>query len=147
MNSFLPNMRWLCLPSENLGADWFDRSQEIDQLLSDLGMDLAEETTFLLFSKGPEDVLEGKGQCLVARSVIGAVREVQAPLALLDWTAAPVWQKPLQGKTLSELLSESQEFVREVGDQRKLAPDFILSIRRRLLGPELNIMVESLFHE
>jgi len=140
-------MRWICLPSENLGADWFDKSQEIDQLLPELGMDLAEEATFLLFSSGPSSVLEGKGQCLVARPVIGPLKEVQAPLALLDWTAAPVWQTQLQARTLPELLHESEEAAKEAGNKGKLASDFILCIRRRLLGPELNVVIESLFHE
>ena len=147
MNSFLPNMRWLCLPSENLGADWFDKSQEIDQFLSELGMDLAEEATFLLFSNGPEALLEGRGQCLVARPVIGPLKKVDPPLALLDWSAASVWQNPLQGKSLPELLKESEEVLKGIEGREKLAQDFILCIRRRLLGPELNIMVESLFHE
>ncbi len=140
-------MRWICLPSENLGADWFDKSQEIDQFLSELGMDLAEEATFLLFSNDPSAVLEGKGQCLVARPVIGPLKEVEAPLALLDWTAAPVWQTYLQGKTLPELLHESEKALEEAGNKENMASDFILCIRRRLLGPELNVVVESLFHE
>lgn len=140
-------MRWLCLPSENLGADWFDKSQKIDQHLSELGMDLAEEATFLLLSNGPSDILEGRGQCLVARSVIGPLKEVESPLILLDWSAAPVWQTLLEGETLPELLEKSQEALREAGDQGKWAQDFILCIRRKLLGPELNIVVESLFHE
>lgn len=140
-------MRWLCLPSENLGRDWTNKGQEIDHALAELGMDLAEEATFLLFSNGPDAILEGKGQCLVGRPVIGPLKEVEGPLVLLDWSAAPVWQKSLQGKNLPELLRESKEALEEIENREKLAPDFILCIRRRLLGPELNIMVESFFHQ
>lgn len=147
MNSLLGNMRWLCLPSENLGHDWFDKGREIDSLLPQLGLDLAEESTFLIFSTNPSDVLEGRGQCLVARPVIGPKKSVEAPLALLDWKAAPVWQETLQGETLVELLENAEEArLKAQKGQRPFADSFSLCVRRRLT-PELRITVDSIFHE
>jgi len=147
LNSLLGNMRWLCLPSENLGHDWFDKGREIDSLLPQLGFDLAEESTFLLFSANPSDVLEGRGQCLVARPVIGPRKNVEAPLALVDWKAAPVWQETLSGESLVELLENAEEArLKAQKGPRPLADSFSLCVRRRL-NPELKITVDSIFHE
>lgn len=143
----MANMRWLCLPSENLGNDWFDKSRQIDTVLSELGMDLAEESTFLLFSKPPSDILEGNGQCLIARPVIGPKKNVEAPLALVDWKAAPVWQETLQGDTLVEILECAEEVrLKAQKGQKPFADAFSLRIRR-WLKPDLEITVDSFFHE
>lgn len=135
------------MPSENLGNDWFDKSRQIDTVLSELGMDLAEESTFLLFSNPPSDILEGKGQCLIARPVIGPKKNVDAPLALVDWKAAPVWQETLQGGTLEEILECAEEVrLKAQKGQKRFADAFSLRIRR-WLKPDLEITVDSFFHE
>lgn len=136
-NSILPNMRWLCLPSEVNGEDWWELGQALDDRLSELGMDLAEESVYLLYRSG--------SPCLVARSVIGPIREMALPLQRIDWKSAPVHRKTLTGQYWDELfrevMSEGQSIGRE-GD----ALFFMLCLRRRL-SPELTLSVEVIFSE
>ena len=147
MNSYLANMRWLCLPSENLGQDWFDKAQEIDSILTEEGYDLSEESTYLLFSEGPEKILNGQGQCLIARPVIGPKKIVSEPLKLLDWTAAPVWQETVLGETFHDLLTSSLAArQRAVKGPKPFAAPFSLCVRRAL-NPALILSVEVIFHE
>lgn len=144
--SFLPNMRLLALPSDALGEDWFEKGQLIDQELSKGDWEVAEESTYLFFSASPEDVLNGDGQCLVARSIIGPKREVAAPWILNDWTAAPVWQGMLKGQTLSEKLANASELRASARKElKKIAEPFILCVRRKLV-PELVIETFVLFN-
>lgn len=147
MNSILPNMRLLCLPSESLGQDWVEKSDHLDSLLLDLGMDLAEEVTYFLFSLTPKEALEGEGVALIARSVIGPKKNVDAPLRLIDWVAAPVWRETVQGESLAEILSEAEKLrLKAEKGPRPLGKSFFLSIRRRL-KPKLEIQMEVLFYE
>lgn len=147
MNAYLANMRWLCLPSENLGQDWFEKGQEIDSILTEEGYDLSEESTYLLFSEGPDKILNGDGQCLIARPVIGPKKVVSEPLKLLDWTAAPVWQETVQGETFSDVLMNSLAAKHKaVKGPKPYAESFSLRIRRSLT-PALILSVEVIFHE
>ena len=147
MNSYLANMRWLAVPSDSLGRDWFAKTQELDARLSLEGMDLAEESVYLLFSETPADILEGKGLCLVARSVIGPKKNVEAPLKLIDWVAAPVWRKEVSGESWEDILEKSFELHQEaLKGSKKLAKSFGLCIRRKLI-PELVTEVDVLFNE
>jgi hypothetical protein len=147
INSHLANIRWLSTESQNLGQDWFERSLELDMALEDLGLDLAEESVFLIYSEGPSEVLEGKGRCRIGRSVIGPKREVSRPFSLIDWKAAPVWRENVQGETLEEILEQAQDqhFKAHRG-AKALAPEFILCVKRQL-APELKLRVEAIFHE
>jgi hypothetical protein len=146
-NSHLANMRWLAIPSDNLGHDWFTKQQELDQVLESYGLDLSEEAVYLLYSDTPSDILDGKGRCLVARSVIGPKKEVEAPLTLIDWKALPVWTEVIKGKTIEDLLVEAQSVRMKAGNgQVALQKSFTLSVRRELL-PELNLKIEAIFHE
>lgn len=147
INSLLPNQRWLGIPSENQGQDWFEKSTFLDQKLEGFGMDLAEESVYLIFSDSPDEVLDGNAQCLVARSVIGPMREVDAPMKLVDWKAAPVWREAISGVGLVDLLEEAQElYFKAKAGPKTLAPDFVLCVRREL-SPELKVSVEVIFHE
>ena len=147
MNSLLANMRWLCLPSENLGQDWLPKSQELDASLSLEGMDLAEETVYLLFSDAPSEILEGNGQCLVARSVIGPKKNLEGTLRMIDWKAAPVWQETVQGETLTAILVDATEKrAKALKLNKGFAKPFSLCIRRRLV-PGLVLSTEVIFHE
>jgi hypothetical protein len=147
MNSLLPNLRWLCLPSETLGQDWFDKSREIDQALNGLDLDLSEESTYLLFSNTPSHILDGDGQCHIARPVIGPKKEVEKPFTLIDWKAAPVWRQKLQGETLIEILEMAEEVRAKAPiDQKRLSGPFSLCVQRQL-RPELILSVECIFHE
>lgn len=146
-NSLLANMRWLCLPSENLGADWFQKSSQIDSCLEAEGFDLSEESVYLLYSESPENVLKGEGQCLIARPVIGPLKEVKAPFKLIDWKAAPVWQEKLPGATLEEILNHARSAKQNaVKGSDEFQNSFYLCVRRSLKG-ELNLSVEGIFHE
>jgi hypothetical protein len=147
MNSLLANLRWICLPSENQGQDWFDKGREIDTHLFNEGMDLSEEATYLLFSADPHKVLDGEGQCLIARPVIGPKKSLLAPFSLIDWKAVPVWREKLLGNTLTQIL-ESAEAARMKATKgtKPFAAPFILCVRREL-KEELILSVEAIFHE
>lgn len=146
-NTLLANLRWLCLPSENLGGDWYEKGQKIDSCLEAEGFDLSEESVYLLYSDSPEKILDGEGQCLVARPVIGPLKEVKAPFKLIDWKAAPVWQENLSGATLEEVLTQAETAKRNaVKGAREFSKSFYLRVRRHLQG-ELKLTVEGIFHE
>ncbi len=139
MTSFLPNMRLLTIPSGEGGADWSGRSNELDQKLEGLGLDLSEESVYLIFS--------GSGACLIARPVIGPKREPGAGMGLVDWKASPVFRKALTGTTMREILDEAAE-VREEAEKafKKLSESFFIVIQRRL-STKLEVSVEAIFHE
>lgn len=147
MNSLLPNMRLLCLPSESLGQDWYEKEQELDQTLEGRGMDLAEESVYLLFSDTPTDILDGGGQCLVARSVIGPKIQVETPFHLIDWVAAPVWRERIQGETWMDLLGQAEDVrLKAEKGPRPLAKSFTLCVRRHL-KTGLILETDVLFNE
>lgn len=139
MNSILPNMRLLSLPSENHGADWWELSNEIDSVLESYGLDLSHEETYLVFSE--------TGECRVSRSVIGPKKAVIAPYILSDWEQAPVHRKTLSGETHEEILEESHKARFEaLKDDDKTSRAFMICIRREL-KPDLKIFVEAIYHE
>lgn len=147
MNSLMPNMRWLCLISENLGADWYEKCISIDNRLEHEGLDLTEDSVYLLYSDSPEKVLEGHAQCMIARSVVGPKKTLTAPFVLVDWKSAPVWKFSLQGETLTEILKAAADLRKNLEkEQRIIARPFSLAIRREL-SPVFKISVESIFHE
>jgi hypothetical protein len=146
-NSLLANLRWLCLPSDDLGADWFDKCHVIDQHLEAEGFDLSEESVYLLFTENPEKVLNGEGYCLVARPVIGPLKEVTPPLQLIDWKAAPVWLEKLQGETLEEVLISAKDAkAKAIKGTREFKNSFYLRVKRELTD-KLHLSVEGIFHE
>ena len=147
MNSFLSNMRLLCLPSELQGQDWYEKSLQLDESLEGHGMDLAHETVYLLFSETPQDTLDGQGRCLVARSVIGPKIQVETPFHLIDWVAAPVFRAELRSETWDQVLVEAQEWRSKAQrGPRPLAKSFTLSVRRSL-KTGLILETEVLFSE
>lgn len=132
MNSHLPNMRLLTIPSQKRGEDWFGLSKKLDQNLEGLSMDLADEAVYLLFS--------GKGEeCLVARSVIGPKKAPAAPLGLTDWKASPVRMEKLSAETMEEVLKESEA-------RGRSGSPFFIKIERRLKS-ELELSIYAIFHE
>jgi hypothetical protein len=139
----LPNLRWVCVPSETLGEDWLEKSQTLDHTLPLQGMDLAEEVIYLLFSLGPQEVLDGKGECLIARSVIGPKKALPPPFRLIDWTSSEVWRTYLKGENLRQQL-ESLEVLRSHSALK--AQSFMMCVRRQL-SPHLSIKVEALLYE
>ncbi len=147
MNSILPNMRLLGQFSENRGEDWATLSLGVDDVLSSLGMDLAEEAVYLVFDRAPGAVLNHEGKALVARSVVGPKKQVEAPLQLIDWVSAPVHRKLLKGKTWESVLQVSyKEWENLQTLNQKTSRSFILCLRRKVLDA-LMLEIEVIFSE
>ena len=123
------------------------RSQEIDDQLDHLGLDLAEESVYLLFDRAPGSVIAGEANCLVARSVIGPKKALEGPLKLFDWVQAPVHRKVIRATDWDLMLEECyQEWENLHRQTQKLAAPFMIVAKRRLI-PELTLSLEVLFHE
>lgn len=146
MKSLLSNCRFLSLHSEELGRDWSIKSLEIDDQLDNLGMDLAEESVYLLFDQAPGSIIAGEGHCKIARSVIGPKKNLTGPLELFDWVQAPVHRKIIRYTDWDQILEECyREWENLQRDGQKLAPDFMIVAKMRL-APELTLGLEVLFH-
>lgn len=136
IQTILPNARWLTLPSLHEGRDWAELAQKIDEELPALGMELAEESIFLLFERG---------ECLVARPVTGPKKNLPGPIKLRDWTQSPVLKKVLQSYRWEDILAEVRSSWTALG--RPGPPEkFMLLIKRRLI-PDLKLTVELLIGE
>jgi len=129
MNEILPNMRLLCAPSEAAGEDWAQMIAAIDQSLTHSPYDLAEEAVYILFE--PE-------ACLVGRSVVGPLKEVEGSLRIRDWKAKPMKRMTLRERLWDRLQNEIFEHTRSAS--------YILCLRRSLV-PELKLEVEVIFSE
>jgi len=128
----LGNMRLLGLPSELMGKDWSELTIKIDEMTQQLGMELFEQSIYLIFDSSPGAVLEGLGTCFVARSVIGPKKSVNAPYVMADLEALSVYQHDLQGKDWSDVLKEAYIFWESLQRQTiKLDRQFILALHRR----------------
>ena len=146
MKSLLPNCRFLSLPSEHLGRDWFEKSQEIDDQLETLGMDLAEESVYLLFDRAPGVVIAGEAACRIARSVIGPKRDLEGALRISDWIQAPVHRSELKSVEWAQILKECYlEWENLQRQGQKIAAPFIVVAKRRL-APDVSLSLEVLFH-
>lgn len=147
MNSLLPNLRWLSIPSDKDGHDWLQKSIEIDESLEGLGLDLMEETVYLLYSASPDEVLAGTTECIVARPVIGPKKTVGDKLTLVDWTSASVYRETLTAETFDLILKEaSQSFSRAKKALIQPSRPFMLRIQRRL-EDKLLLSVEAIFYQ
>ena len=147
MNSILPNRRLLCLPSESRGEDWAGQVLKIDDYLSGLGMDLAEESVFLLFDRGPGAVLNNEGHTIVGRSVVGPKKMVENPLQLIDWVAQPVHRKKMESSNWQDVFEEAyQEWEKLQQLNQKTSPSFILCLKRRV-SDALVLEIEVIFSE
>jgi len=146
MKSLQPNCRFLSLASEHLGRDWLEKSQEIDGQLDNLGMDLAEESVYLLFDRAPGAVLGGEALCQIARSVIGPKKELTGELRMNDWVQTLVHRKALTATDWSLVLKECYvEWENLQRQSQKIAASFMIVAKRRLT-PELVLSLEVLFH-
>ncbi len=146
MKSLLPNCRFLSLPSEHLGKDWFEKSHEIDEQLDGLGMDLAEESVYLMFDRAPGSILAGEANCRIARSVIGPKKELTGVLRMNDWVQAPVHRKSIKASDWTQILQECYSEWENLQRQgQKIAAPFMIVAKRRLV-PELSLALEVLFH-
>jgi hypothetical protein len=140
-------MRWICLPSEGLGEDWYELSQKIDQRLSDWSMELSEESVFLLFDRAPGAILDGEGGVMIARPVIGPRKVPGPPFALQDWKAQKVYLSDLKEGTWTELIAECfsvwEEHMRAA---RSIENGFGIVLSRRL-NPDLKNLAQVFFRQ
>ncbi len=147
IKSLLPNCRFLGKSSEHLGRDWVELSQNIDSHFEGLGMDLADQSVFLLFDRAPGSILAGEGGCLVARSVIGPKKNNLDGLQLIDWIQMPVYRKILNAVEWQSVLQQCYTEWENLQRQGiKISAPFMLQVRRRLV-PDLILELEVLFHE
>lgn len=145
--TLLANTRFLSLPSDHLGKDWMERSGLIDSYLEQLGMELSEETVFMIFDRAPGAIIAGEGHCLVARSVIGPKSHVERPLQMTDWIQGPIHLKSLVSLDWDLALKACyQEWENLQRSAVKIASPFMILVNRRL-APELIVSLEVLFHE
>ena len=139
--NFLPNSRWLYLTSDEFGNDWQEKCRRIDDYIETLGLDLVQEDAYLFFN------LEGKGECVIGRSVSGPKKDLTKPFHFLDWSTKPIFLVLLEGVTLEDYLECAKEKRTALELQgRKLKTSFILRIRRQL-APELKVAIEAIFYE
>jgi hypothetical protein len=145
--TFLPNSRWLCLSSDDFGRDWLEKSWQIDDYVESLGLDHIQEDVYLFYNESPSDLLKGKGECVIGRSVSGPKKDLNFPFKFLDWSSRPVITYPLKGGSLEQYLESALEKRTALELQgRGLKTSFILRIRRQL-NPELKVSVEVIFYE
>lgn len=147
IETFLPNLRLLTIPSDGMGEDWFQKSLALDAELSNLSLDIAEESVFILFSNSPSDVLENIGRCLIARPVIGSKSDLVGPYGLQDYVSQKVWATELSGSTFTNVLEQAEEAWTKASFKGKILKDeFILKVRRQI-KPNLAVTLEAIFHE
>ncbi len=146
IHTILPNQRFLSLPSENLGKDWFEKSQTIDLQLESLGLELSDENVFLIYDHPPGAIQAGEGRCLIARPVIGPKKELSAPFGIHDWVQANVWRNEISLNQWNELMQDSYGFWEELQrSNRKLGKAFMIIVKRSLV-PKLEVSGEVLFY-
>lgn len=143
MIKLLPNMRWLSLPSSFVGEDWKEVSAKLDETIITSGLDLAEESIYVLYDADPERAFKGEAHCRIARSVIGPKKDPGAPFTLSDWRAAHVFQKRLEATSWDGIFTESMNEWKKTEKNYKV---FMLCIRRRM-NPALSLETEAIFAE
>lgn len=142
----LPNLRLIGLLSKNIGRDWAQISTEIDLVISQMGYVLSEEDIYLIFSNKPLDIIEGRGECLVARSVVGPKKLIEAPFTMKDWDAYEVMTETLKSRNFLELLMEAGQILANstLNYGPRKSEGFILRVKR-YLSEELELSIELLW--
>jgi hypothetical protein len=140
-------MRMLCMPSDDSGQDWHQKSLELEQIAPQLGLELAEEATYLIFDRAPGAVMAGEGHCLVGRSMIGPKIRPPGPYQLIDWQAAEVHLVEIPfNSTWNEALSAAQTTWENLHRANlAVGPKFYLRLRRGL-SDGLKLGIDGLFH-
>lgn len=142
-----PGRRFIGIPSETLGEDWFQRSQMIDEALSRFGMELAEESVYLEFDRAPGAILHGEGNCLVMRPVTGPKRTPDAPFFLKDTQRHNTYTHQLKARDFTAVFQEAYEAWEKLQREgKKVGSGFTVCIRRQLRG-ELQLAAQLIFPE
>ena len=143
----LPNARFLGLPSQSSGRDWDELIPKIDNVMDEIGLNLAEETIVLIFSQGIEPTLEDDVECKVCRPVTGPKRQPPAPFIMEDWDQKFVHSFSLGSLGWDEVSHESLKIRDQLEREgKKLKKEMILLLKRRLV-PELKLSLEVVFYE
>jgi hypothetical protein len=124
----LPNYRFMGIHSDSIGEDWAQKSALIDRAMGESAYELAEEGVFLIFDGS---------HCLVARSVVGPLKEVPEPFKVLDMQSGAAYETTLQNKSWNE--------VSQIVESREKSP-FMIKLARKLL-PALELQVSLILRE
>ena len=144
--TLLANLRFISLPSQKSGKDWFDLAREIDTYALENGFELSEESVFLVFDRSPGAIASGEGSCSVSRPVIGPLKELPGELQINDWTQKTVFEKEIRQDSWQELWQEAQSEWEELQRQGKnLRPSFMVRFSRRL-APDLTLKTHIYYH-
>jgi hypothetical protein len=147
IKELLPNCRWLAVASDHLGRDWSELSRLIDEHLDEYGLDLAEESVYLLFDRAPGSIQVGEGHCLVGRSVIGPKKNLVGRLHFLDWVQRPVFKTKIIAADWPQIYQQCYLAWENLQRQGlKIGAPFMILAKRRL-NPRLELELEVLFHE
>lgn len=101
---------------------------KIDESLEQSAFELAEEGVYLIFDGS---------HCLVARSVVGPLKEVPGALKLLDMHSGPAYETTLS--------TESWNEISEIVESREKSP-FMIKLDRKLSEKlELKVSLVRIF--
>ena len=143
----LPNARFISLPSAQLGQDWFEVCLKLDSALEALNLELSEEAIYLHYSLAPALVLEGRGECRVARSVTGPLKNLDGDFKLTDWNQGFVFKFSFSLNSWESLLSQCySSWEHLIRENHKIKSAFTVSLRRGLKD-SLSNSIEVIFYQ
>lgn len=135
MKDQLPNLRLIGLESSERGRDWSELTQKIDQKIEDHGFELTTQDIFIEFKEWPS-----LPKVMVYRSIIGPLKEMEAPFIITDWESSAIERMDLSSHEWHELFAE----ISHIRSQMSVGSDFVIVFSRRLAG-ELNFNKQVLF--
>ncbi len=147
IKSILPNARFISLPSTQLGKDWFELTLKLDSTLEALGLELSEEVTYLHFSVAPGLILDGAGECRVARSIIGPHKNLNGESKISDWQQGFVYRFQLNAQSWDELFVQCYEAWEKLArNNLKMSSSFTVVVKREI-QEKLFLTSEAIFYE
>ncbi len=145
--AILPNARFISLPSAQLGKDWFELTLKLDSTLEDLGFELSEEATYLHFSVAPGVILDGAGECRVARSIIGPHKSLNGEFKISDWQQGFVYRFKLSVQSWDEMFTQCYAaWEKLVRNNLKIRSSFTVVVKREI-QEKLFLTSEAIFYE
>jgi len=143
----LPNARFLGMTSHHSGRDWDELIPQIDELMDEIGLSLAEETIILIFSESDESAIEGTSECKVCRPVVGPKKQVPGLFFMEDWVQKTVFSFPIKSEGWEEVFLECSKIRDQlILDNKKIKNGPMLLLKREL-SPDLKLTVEAVFQE
>jgi len=145
--SILPNTRFISLPSAQLGKDWFELTLKLDSTLEALGLELSEEVTYLHFSVAPGLILDGAGECRIARSVVGPQKSLNGEFKISDWQQGFVYRFQLNAQSWDEVFAQCYEAWEKLArNNHKTSSSFTIVVKREI-QEKLFLTLEAIFYE